>query len=236
MLVFLSRAQKEFKDFKLGCFKVMMGQMIGFSVVIFISVTASMFGMLISEKYLDLVGFFPLVIGLYKYWELSKDADCTMVDLSWIVRRSSSTESEFGDLKSKHHYASLPEEKEDTELSYEADCRRQGHRDLGCNSYHNPSILIIAEKTYEYQDLQSVIYSGELGCGDSGVEIFDESDDDDDDDETFLLAYEEKKKRSLLSVAVRNAFETCLDPFVLEVHTCLSAVCNIHVSKSEYHV
>ena len=203
----------------------MMGQMIGFSVVILISVTASLFGMLISEKYLDLIGFFPLVIGLYKYWELSKDAECTMVDLSWIIGRSKSTDGgEFGEFKSKHQYASLSEEKEDTELSYEADCRRQGHKDLGCNSYHNPSILIIAEKTYEYQDLQSVIYSGELGCGDSGVEIFDDEDDDDDDDETFLLAYEEKKKRSLLSVAVRNAFETCLDPFVLEVNTFITVL------------
>jgi hypothetical protein len=211
MLVFLSRSQKEFKDSKLGCFKVMIGQMIGFSMVIFISLTASLFGLLISEKYMDLVGFFPLLIGLYKFWELCINADYT-IDLSRFVRSADTVDA----TESKSLYDNLAEDEGD--LSYEEDCKRTGSgSSVGSNnsSYHNPSILILAEKAYEYQDLQTVIYSGELGCGDSGIEVFD--DEDDDDDESFLLAYEEKKKRSLLVTAVRNAFETCLDPFVLEV-------------------
>jgi hypothetical protein len=213
MLVFLSRSQKEFKDSKLGCFKVMIGQMIGFSMVIFISLTASLFGLLISEKYMDLVGFFPLLIGLYKFWELCINADYT-IDLSRFVRSADTVDAT--EFESKSLYDNLAEDEGD--LSYEEDCKRTGSgSSVGSNnnSYHNPSILILAEKAYEYQDLQTVIYSGELGCGDSGIEVFD--DEDDDDDESFLLAYEEKKKRSLLVTAVRNAFETCLDPFVLEV-------------------
>jgi hypothetical protein len=213
MFVFLSRSQKEFKDSKLGCFKVMIGQMIGFSMVIFISLTASLFGLLISEKYMDLVGFFPLLIGLYKFWELCINADYT-IDLSRFVRSADTVDAT--EFESKSLYDNLAEDEGD--LSYEEDCKRTGSgSSVGSNnnSYHNPSILILAEKAYEYQDLQTVIYSGELGCGDSGIEVFD--DEDDDDDESFLLAYEEKKKRSLLVTAVRNAFETCLDPFVLEV-------------------
>lgn len=213
MLVFLSRSQKEFKDSKLGCFKVLIGQMIGFSLVMFISLTASLFGLLISEKYMDLVGFFPLVIGLYKYWELCINSDYT-IDLSRFIRRSNSENG--GEFESKSQYNNLADDEGD--LSYEEDCKRTGSgSSIGSNisSYHNPSISSSAEKSYEYQDLHTVIYSGEMGCGDSGIEIFD--DEDDDDDESFLLAYEEKKKRSLLVTAVKNAFEACLDPFVLEV-------------------
>lgn len=218
MLVFLSRSQKEFKDSKLGCFKVMLGQMIGFSMVMFISLTASLFGLLISEKYMDLVGFFPLLIGLYKFWELCINSDYT-IDLSRFVRSSDS--EDVGEFESKSLYDNLAEDEGDQ--SYEEDCKRTGSgSSIGSNgnSYHNPSVLVLAEKAYEYQDLHTVIYSGELGSGDSGVEIFD--DEDDDDDESFLLAYEEKKKRSMLVTAVRNALEACLDPFVLEVRGQLS--------------
>lgn len=194
----------------------MLGQMIGFSIVIFISLTGSLFGLLMSEKYMDLVGFFPLTIGLYKFWELCINSDYTIIDLSRFIRSSDS--DDVGEFESKSLYSDLAEE--EGELSYEEDCKRTGTGvGSNSNSYHNPSIVIVAEKAYEYQDLQTVIYSGELGCGDSGIEIFD--DEDDDDDESFLLAYEEKKKRSYIVATFRSAFEACLDPFVLEVRTLL---------------
>jgi hypothetical protein len=202
--------------------------MLGFSMVIFISLTASLFGLLISEKYMDLVGFFPLLIGLYKFWELCINSDYT-IDLSRFVRSADTVDATV--FESKSLYDNLAEDEGD--LSYEEACKRTGSgSSVGSNnsSYHNPSVLILAEKAYEYQDLQTVIYSGELGCGDSGIEVFD--DEDDDDDESFLLAYEEKKKRSLLVTAVRNAFETCLDPFVLEVR---GDDCNSNLLKTGNH-
>jgi hypothetical protein len=211
MLVFVSRAQREFQDFKHGSFKVMTGQIIGFSLVIFVSVTASMFGLLVPEEYMDLIGFFPLVIGIYKYWELCFHSGNNISDSKRIIGDKSF--GKMGESTSKVLYTELMED--DIDFSYEEACNSSSTKAIG--SYHNPSLVLLPEKKYEYQDLLQVMNSSELGSGDSGVEIFDDEDDEMDDDETFLLAYEEKKKRSVFLTGVKNMVDVCLDPFVLEV-------------------
>jgi hypothetical protein len=211
MLVFVSRAQREFQDFKQGSFKVMTGQIIGFSLVIFVSVTASMFGLLVPEEYMDLIGFFPLVIGIYKYWELCFHSGNSISDSKRIIGNKSF--GKMGESTSKVLYTELMED--DIDFSYEEACNSSSTKAI--RSYHNPSLVLLPEKKYEYQDLLQVMNSSELGSGDSGVEIFDDEDDEIDDDETFLLAYEEKKKRSVFLTGVKNMVDVCLDPFVLEV-------------------
>lgn len=189
----------------------MTGQIIGFSLVILVSVTASMFGLLVPEEYMDLIGFFPLVIGIYKYWELCFHSNNNISDSQHIIGDKSF--GEMGESTSKVLYTELMED--DIDFSYEEACNSSSTKAIG--SYHNPSLALLPEKKYEYQDLLQVTNSSEQGSGDSGVEIFDNEDDEMDDDETFLLAYEEKKKRSVFLSGVKNVIDVCLDPFVLEV-------------------
>jgi hypothetical protein len=48
----------------------MVGQTIGFTIVIIISLVGMVLGLIIPSKYLDLVGFFPLCMGLFKLYEI----------------------------------------------------------------------------------------------------------------------------------------------------------------------
>mmetsp|Transcript_19412 Transcript_19412/g.18761 ORF Transcript_19412/g.18761 Transcript_19412/m.18761 type:complete len:291 (-) Transcript_19412:72-944(-) len=70
MLLFFSRARTECTDIKIGYIKVMVGQTIGFTIVIIFSLVGMALGLIIPTKYLDLVGFFPLCMGLFKLYEI----------------------------------------------------------------------------------------------------------------------------------------------------------------------
>jgi hypothetical protein len=48
----------------------MVGQTIGFTIVIIFSLVGMALGLIIPTKYLDLVGFFPLCMGLFKLYEI----------------------------------------------------------------------------------------------------------------------------------------------------------------------
>jgi len=72
MLIFFGRVHTEMaeQDIRSGYLKVIVGQTIGFSIVVFISLIGLLVGALIPEEYVDLVGLFPLIVGLMKAHEV----------------------------------------------------------------------------------------------------------------------------------------------------------------------
>jgi cadmium resistance protein CadD (predicted permease) len=70
MLLFFSRARTEYPDIKVGYAKVMIGQTIGFTIVMIISLIGMALGLIIPADYINLVGFFPLCMGLAKLYEI----------------------------------------------------------------------------------------------------------------------------------------------------------------------
>ena len=156
MLVFLSRVHQDADDAKMTLIKIIIGQTIGFSVVILVSLSAMLLGLIIPTDYIDLVGFFPLYIGLHKAWEIHS-------------HRSHHTPSEsvFGLSLS---YTELPQVDEmmtdakDNQYEYEYD------------SYHNPkstAVLQSGKHTKGDTNTSESICAEGIGPGDSGEEVED---------------------------------------------------------------
>jgi cadmium resistance protein CadD (predicted permease) len=77
MLVFFSRAQTDYpSDVKFGYLRVIAGQTIGFTIVVLISLMGMIVGLVVPEDYVDLIGFFPLVVGLFKAYEVIEEEGC----------------------------------------------------------------------------------------------------------------------------------------------------------------
>ena len=55
---------------QLTVFQIISGQIIGFTIIIGISLFGSLFGFFIPYDYLALLGFFPLVLGLYELYKV----------------------------------------------------------------------------------------------------------------------------------------------------------------------
>jgi cadmium resistance protein CadD (predicted permease) len=73
MLIFFGRVNAEMEDVRVGYLKVILGQTIGFSVVVGISLIGLIIGALVPEQYVDLVGLFPFLIGCQKLWEVAQE-------------------------------------------------------------------------------------------------------------------------------------------------------------------
>jgi len=53
--------------------KILFGQFIGFSIIIGISLIGLLFAFYVPDEYSDLLGFIPLLLGLYKVYEIIKE-------------------------------------------------------------------------------------------------------------------------------------------------------------------
>jgi cadmium resistance protein CadD (predicted permease) len=73
MLIFFGRVNAEMEDVRVGYLKVVLGQTIGFSIVVGISLIGLLVGALVPEQYVDLIGLFPLLIGCQKLWEVAQE-------------------------------------------------------------------------------------------------------------------------------------------------------------------
>jgi cadmium resistance protein CadD (predicted permease) len=73
MLIFFGRVNAEMEDIRVGYLKVIIGQTIGFSVVVGISFVGLIIGALVPEQYIDLVGLFPFLVGCQKLWEVAQE-------------------------------------------------------------------------------------------------------------------------------------------------------------------
>lgn len=74
MLIFFGRVNIEMPDqLKLGYLKVMIGQTIGFSILVFISFIGLLIGTIVPTEYIDIIGLFPLIAGFLNFHELSKE-------------------------------------------------------------------------------------------------------------------------------------------------------------------
>lgn len=69
MLLFLSRAQ-QMDNVNLGYMKVVIGQTVGFTIVVLISLIGMLAGIFIPAKYVNLIGLLPLYVGFEKAYEL----------------------------------------------------------------------------------------------------------------------------------------------------------------------
>jgi cadmium resistance protein CadD (predicted permease) len=77
MLIFFSKAKLEYSsDIRLGYMKVVAGETVGFSIILCFSLIGMLIGMIVPEDYVDLIGFFPLVVGLYKTYEVMEEDGC----------------------------------------------------------------------------------------------------------------------------------------------------------------
>jgi cadmium resistance protein CadD (predicted permease) len=72
MLVFFARAQ-QMEDTHIGYMKVILGQTIGFSIVVLISMLGLVLGIFIPMEYVDLVGFIPIIAGIQNAYEVLVD-------------------------------------------------------------------------------------------------------------------------------------------------------------------
>ena len=59
-------------DDQLTVFQIIAGQLIGFTIIIIISLLGSVFGLFIPYKYLSLIGLVPLVLGCIELWKVIK--------------------------------------------------------------------------------------------------------------------------------------------------------------------
>jgi cadmium resistance protein CadD (predicted permease) len=74
MLIFFGRVNIEMTDqLKLGYLKVIIGQTIGFSILVFISFSGLLIGTIVPTEYIDIIGLFPLIAGFLNFHELSKE-------------------------------------------------------------------------------------------------------------------------------------------------------------------
>jgi cadmium resistance protein CadD (predicted permease) len=161
----------------------MVGQTIGFTIVIIISLVGMALGFIIPTNYLDLVGFFPLCMGLLKLYEIiaEKGICCCFY---------STTDGEYSKLEyDLNHY--------------------QGDLDV---TYINDS------REYDTQ-ISDRNYAESLRCDDNGVDSTGKALAD---DQKFLIGEGnigviEEKKSNLLTDIIKTVFQSCLDPFTLEV-------------------
>jgi hypothetical protein len=59
-----------------GYLKVILGQTLGFSIVVFISLIGLLIGAIVPKEYIDLVGLFPFLVGVYKIYEVFQEEGC----------------------------------------------------------------------------------------------------------------------------------------------------------------
>lgn len=69
-----------FADNKLNNISIVLGQYIGMSLLILISMLAYFFKFLISPSYITLLGIFPIVIGLNHLWNLKKNSSINVLN------------------------------------------------------------------------------------------------------------------------------------------------------------
>jgi hypothetical protein len=59
-----------------GYLKVILGQTFGFTIVVLISLIGLLIGAVVPKEYVDLVGIFPFLVGLYKMYEVFMEEGC----------------------------------------------------------------------------------------------------------------------------------------------------------------
>jgi len=69
-----------FADNKLNNISIVLGQYIGMSLLILISMLAYFFKFLISPSYIALLGIFPIAIGLNHLWNLKKNSSINVLN------------------------------------------------------------------------------------------------------------------------------------------------------------
>lgn len=63
------------KDTQLALLNISLGQLIGFTVIVGVSLAIGIgLGSVVDSEYLSLIGFLPILIGLYKVYELGEEA------------------------------------------------------------------------------------------------------------------------------------------------------------------
>jgi cadmium resistance protein CadD (predicted permease) len=94
LLIFFSKAQVEYPtEIRKAYLKVIAGQTLGFTIVILISLIGMVLGLIIPQNYIDLIGFFPLLMGLWNAYELMDDNGCLKICNTASDDEDPSTES-----------------------------------------------------------------------------------------------------------------------------------------------
>ena len=198
MLVFLPKARRDCEDERLGTIKVMMGSMIGFSLVVFASLIAMLLGLVLPVEYIDLVGIIPLVLGLSKLRELfsnrtTYDATCGMV------------------------YDKLAQADDGVD-SYNDDLGRSPDKNRQYGSYTSFRSLVVVQNNHSSivnsagsHDDNEAADAEEIVMGDSGEEVLD--------DETCCGVSKDccNIGSNPVVLATRRMAQKCFDPLVLEV-------------------
>jgi len=80
VLIFMAREYVKTNDFynpetQLAFINITLGQLIGFTIIVGVSLAIGVgLGAVVDEQYLALIGFLPILIGLYKIYELGEEA------------------------------------------------------------------------------------------------------------------------------------------------------------------
>ena len=80
LLIFFAREYVKTNDIyhpetSLAMINITLGQLIGFTIIVGISLAVGIgLGQVVEEKYLALIGFLPILIGLFKIYELGEEA------------------------------------------------------------------------------------------------------------------------------------------------------------------
>lgn len=75
IVMFFGKAQ-QFENVSLAYIRVFLGLILGFTIVIILSCFGLLLGAFIPSKYVALIGFFPLFIGLKGLFELLREHGC----------------------------------------------------------------------------------------------------------------------------------------------------------------
>ena len=80
LLIFFAREYVKTNDIyhpetSLAMINITLGQLIGFTIIVGVSLAIGIgLGQVVEEKYLALIGFLPILIGLFKIYELGEEA------------------------------------------------------------------------------------------------------------------------------------------------------------------
>lgn len=74
LLIFYSRA-KSMPNRTIGYIRVILGQTLGFTIVVIISLFGMILGTFFSQEYINIIGLIPLYLGLQKLYEILEDEE-----------------------------------------------------------------------------------------------------------------------------------------------------------------
>lgn len=190
MLVFFSRAQ-QMEDVRMGYMKVILGQTIGFSIVILISLMGLVLGIFIPTEYVDLIGFIPVIAGLQKVYEvLAEDGYCCCCK---IGEGNGEDRKKRGEYQKVNTYDDGTNETGSAHGSTHAGTAQTPHESSSSSSYQKGGSKVVDGQIVSAEEVESA-----LGISDASED-------------------EEEEEANCLSECVKHSCMSCMEAFTLEV-------------------